>query len=185
MCRYLDADDGERQYVSLETAGDFVDLHGYPLQKLDHDIATLSECQVAFAPHQKLTELIERFPHVGRVLWYSTLLDAAMHREWIFRLGRLDAGGRVAHLLCETYARLDAVGLVTDGAFDWPLTQQDLGEACGLTAVHVNRVLRVLREQKCAEVVDRKVKVLDFGRLATIGEFVPDYLYFDDDAIIP
>ena len=144
MSRYMDGADGHRQLVSVQTPGDFVDLHGYPLQRLDHDVGTLSECQVAYAPHDKLTALIERMPHLGRVLWFSTLLDAALHREWIFRLGRLDAVGRVAHMLCETYSRLDAVGLVEDNTFAWPLTQQDLGEACGLTSVHVNRTLRVM-----------------------------------------
>ena len=185
MCRYMDGTNGHRQLVSVETPGDFVDLHGYPLQRLDHDIATISECQVAYIPHDKLTELIERFPHLGRVLWFSTLVDAAMHREWIFRLGRLDAVGRVAHMLCETYARLDAVGLVEGGAFAWPLTQQDLGEACGLTSVHVNRTLRVLREAGMVEGSDRLVTVTDFDRLARTGEFQPDYLFFDDDVRTP
>ena len=185
MCRYMDGSDGHRQLVSVQTPGDFVDLHGYPLQRLDHDIATISECQVAYAPHDKLTEIIERFPHLGRVLWFSTLLDAAMHREWIFRLGRLDAVGRVAHMLCETYARLEAVGLVEDRTFVWPLTQQDLGEACGLTSVHVNRTLRVLREAGMVEVSDRLVTMMDFDRLAHTGEFASDYLYLDDDMRTP
>jgi CRP-like cAMP-binding protein len=185
MCRYMDGSDGHRQLVSIQTPGDFVDLHGYPLQRLDHDIATLSECVVTYAPYDKLTDLIERLPHLGRVLWFSTLLDAAMHREWIFRLGRLDAVGRVAHMLCETYLRLDSVGLVIDHSFAWPLTQQDLGEACGLTSVHVNRTLRVLREAGMVEVSDQTVTMLDFDRLATTGEFSPDYLYFDDHIRTP
>jgi len=185
MCRYMDGADGHRQLVSVQTPGDFVDLHAYPLQRLDHDIATLSECTVAYAPHDRITEVIERLPHLGRVLWFSTLLDAAMHREWIFRLGRLDAVGRVAHMLCETYARLDAVGLVEDNSFAWPLTQQDLGEACGLTSVHVNRTLRVLREAGMVEVSDRIVTMMDFDRLASTGEFLPDYLYFDNHTRTP
>lgn len=185
MCRYMDAADGQRQLVSLQTPGDFVDLHGYPLQRLDHDVATLSECTVSHVPHEKLNTLIEEFPHLGRLMWFSTLLDAALHREWIFRLGRLDAVGRVAHMLCETYCRLHAVGLVDNGSFAWPLTQQDLGEACGLTAVHVNRTLRVLREAELAELSEKTVRIMDISRLATIGEFVSDYLYLNDDALTP
>ena len=65
--------DGHRQLVSVQTPGDFVDLHSYPLQRLDHYIATISECQVAYAPHEKLTELIEQMPHLARVFWFSTL----------------------------------------------------------------------------------------------------------------
>jgi CRP-like cAMP-binding protein len=180
MCRYLDASDGHRQIVSIDTPGDFVDLHGYPLQRLDHDIATLSECQVAYASHDRITTIVEAFPHLGRLLWFSTLVHAAMHREWIFRLGRLDAIGRVAHLLCETFTRLKAVERTDDRSFDWPLTQQDMGEACGLTSVHVNRTLRTLRELDLADVSDRRVTIFDFAQLAKIGEFAPDYLYIDD-----
>src|SRR3978361_2393749 len=65
MCRYMDGSDGHRQLVSVQTPGDFVDLHGYPLQRLDHDIATISECQVADEPHAKMTELVERMPQHG------------------------------------------------------------------------------------------------------------------------
>ena len=185
MCRYMDAIDGQRQLVSLEVPGDFVDLHGYPLQRLDHELATLGECTVAFAEHHRVTELIERFPHLGRILWFSTLTDAAMHREWVFRLGRLDALGRIAHLICETYVRLDALNLVEDGNFAWPLTQQDLGEACGLTSVHVNRTLRVLREAGLMDWSERTVRVIDFRRLATAAEFSPEYLYLDDHLSTP
>ena len=180
MCRYMDARDGFRQLVSLELPGDFVDLHGYPLQRLDHDLATLTECVVATIPHERLTELIEAFPHLGRLLWFSSLLDAAMHREWIFRLGRLESTGRLAHLLCETYTRLAAIGRVEDGAFDFPVTQQDLGEACGLTSVHINRTVRRLREAGLAEIGKGQVRILDFPGLAALGEFSGDYLYLDD-----
>ncbi len=182
MCRYMDARDGYRQLVSLELPGDFVDLHGYPLQRLDHDLATLTECVVATVPHERLTELIEAFPHLGRLLWFSSLLDAAMHREWIFRLGRLESTGRLAHLLCETYTRLAAVGRVEDGAFDFPLTQQDMGEACGLTSVHINRTVRRLREAGLAEVGKGQVQIFDVPALAALGEFNSDYLYLEGGA---
>ena len=180
MCRYMDARDGYRQLVSVQVPGDFVDLHGYPLQRLDHDLATLSECVVATVPHDKLTQLTEAYPHLARLMWFSTLLDAAMHREWIFRLGRLEAVGRLAHFLCETHARLAAVGRVDGGRFDFPLTQQDLGEACGLTSVHINRTVRRLREAGLAEIVNREVRILDLPRLASLGEFEGDYLFLGD-----
>ena len=180
LCRYMDARDGFRQIMSLQVPGDFVDLHGYPLQRLDHDIATLTEAQVVTIPHERLTVLTERFPHLGRLLWFSTLLDAAMHREWIFRLGRLEADGRLAHFLSETHARLATVGLATNGRFDFPLTQQDIGEACGLTSVHVNRTLRRLREAGMVEIANREVRILDAPQLSALGEFQPDYLYVSE-----
>ncbi|TPG21490.1 Crp/Fnr family transcriptional regulator [Sphingomonas koreensis] len=185
MCRYMDARDGYRQLVCYHIPGDFIDLHGYPLQRLDHDVATITEAEIAVVPHTNLTAVTDRFPHLGRMLWFSTLLDAALHREWIFRIGRLDARGRVAHFICETHARMQAVGLASDGVFDFPLTQQDIGEACGLTSVHVNRTLRRLREEGLAEVADRRARILDLAKLARLGEFESDYLYLEDEFHTP
>jgi CRP-like cAMP-binding protein len=180
MCRYMDDREGYRQLVAIHVPGDFVDLHGYPLQRLDHDIATLSACQVSSVPHGRLTELTERYPHLGRMLWFATVLDGALHREWIFQLGRLDATERVAHLFSETYVRMAAIGRVQDQKFDWPLTQQDLGEACGLTAIHINRVLARLRKAGLLEVRDRRAHIPDPAKLAELGQFEPDYLYLEN-----
>ncbi|WEK44930.1 MAG: Crp/Fnr family transcriptional regulator [Candidatus Sphingomonas colombiensis] len=180
ICRYMDARDGYRQLVSYQIPGDFVDLHGYPTRHIDHDIATITEARIALVPHDRLDVIMATMPHLAKLLWFSTLLDAALHREWIFRIGRLEAVGRVAHFLCETNLRMGAVGRAVDGRFALPLTQQDLGEACGLTSVHVNRTLRRLREEGVAEVTRGYAHIRDFARLARIGEFDPDYLYLDD-----
>jgi len=186
MCRYMDATDGYRQLLCYHLPGDFLDLHGYPLQRLDHDIATITEAEVAYVPHERITAITERLPHLARLLWFSTLLDAAQHREWIFSMGRLDALGRVAHFLAETCARMNAVRLVDDdGWFDFPLTQQDIGEACGLTSVHVNRTMRRLREDGLVEIAGRRTRIIDIAVLARIGEFIPDYLYLDDEFRTP
>lgn len=182
MCRYMDARDGFRQLVALQLTGDFVDLHGYPLRRLDHDVGTLTEARVALIPHSRLDRILAEHPHLTRLLWRSTLLDAALHREWIFRIGRLDAAGRLAHFLLETYHRLGAVGSTCDGTFAFALTQQDLGEALGLTSVHVNRMLRRLREGGMAEFARGTVRILDHDRLARLGEFDPDYLYLEGGA---
>jgi CRP-like cAMP-binding protein len=182
MCRYMDARDGYRQLVCYHVPGDFVDLHGYPLGYLDHDIATLTECRMAVVPHDRLDELVARMPHLARLLWFSTVLDGALHREWIFRAGRLDATGKLAHFLCETHARMAAIGRVDGGRFALPLTQQDLGEALGLTGVHVNRTLRRLREAGLADLGGKEAAIHDLPALAALGEFVPDYLYLEDVA---
>lgn len=180
VCRYMDARDGYRQLVAYHVPGDFVDLHGYPLRYLDHDIATITEATVALVPHERLDAIVAERPNLARLLWFSTLLDAAMHREWIFRIGRLDALGRVAHFILETERRMAAVGRAQDGVFALPLTQQDIGEACGLTSVHVNRTLRRLREEGLAEVAGGKARIVDRARLARVAEFEPDYLFLDD-----
>ena len=182
MCRYMDARDGYRQLVCYHVPGDFVDLHGFPLERLDHDVATITPAKVAIVPHDALRDITERFPHLARLMWFSTMLDAALHREWIFRIGRLDASGRLAHFLCETQARMAAVGRAEGGRFELPLTQQDLGEACGLTSVHVNRTLRKLREADLARLSGREAWISDLQALATLGEFEPDYLYLEGPA---
>lgn len=185
MCRYMDARDGQRQLVALHVPGDFLDLHGFPLRRLDHDVASIGEVEVAMVPHARLTAITEEFPHLARLMWFSTLLDAAQHREWIFRIGRLSALGRVAHFLSETHARLAAIGQARGGDFDLPLTQQDLAEACGLTNVHVNRTLARLRRDGVVTVTRQTVSIHNIARLAQLGEFDPDYLYFDDGVRTP
>ena len=180
ICRYMDARDGFRQLLSYHVPGDFVDLHGFPTKFIDHDIAAITEATVALVPHERLDAIMADEPHLARLLWFSTMLDAAMHREWVFRIGRLDAIGRLAHFLCETYLRMAAVERGADGVFDLPFTQQDLGEACGLTSVHVNRVVRRLREDGLAIVARGTVQIRDFDRLARLGEFESNYLYLED-----
>lgn len=177
MCRYMDDREGERQLVAIHVPGDFVDLHAFPMHRLDHDVATITACTIAVFDHRTLTDVTERMPHLARMLWFSTLLDAAMHREWIFRLGRLGAEGRIAHFFCEVNARLEMVGLAEGGRFALPVTQTDLAEACGITGVHVNRVLRVLRERGLLTFRQGHVTIGDVAALSAIGEFDPGYLY--------
>jgi len=177
VCRYMDDRDGQRQLVAVHVPGDFVDLHAFPMRRLDHDIATLGPVKIACYDHQTLETITERYPHLTRKLWFSTLLDAAMHREWIFRLGRLGAEGRVAHLFCELNERLEMVGLAADGRYMLPMTQPDIAEASGLTGVHVNRVLRSLREMNLLTFKANEVCILDRKALAAVAEFEPQYLY--------
>ncbi|RZL73350.1 MAG: Crp/Fnr family transcriptional regulator [Sphingomonas sp.] len=177
VCRYMDDRAGQRQLVAVHVPGDFIDLHAFPMKRLDHDIATLGPVKVACFEHRTLQTITERYPHLTQKLWFSTLLDAAMHREWIFRLGRLGAEGRVAHLFCELNARLEMVGMAAEGRYMLPMTQPDLAEASGLTGVHVNRVLRALREKNLLTFKAGEVNILDRKALAAVAEFEPQYLY--------
>jgi len=176
-CRYMDDREGRRQLVAIHVPGDFIDLHGFTMRVLDHDIVTLGTARVATVDHEALAAITENRPRLTRLLWFSTLLEAAMHREWIFRLGRLGADGRVAHLFCEVEARLAMVGLSDGGRFLLPLTQSDLGEACGITGVHANRTLRCLREEGLVTFANGQAAILDHARLARLAEFDPIYLY--------
>ena len=179
MSRHIDDHNGLRQLVAIHVPGDFVDLHAYPLKTLDHDVASMTTAVVGMVPHGKLDDIISERPQLGRKLWYATLLDAAIHRAWLFRLGRLAAVGRVAHFLCETNARLAAVGLSDGRQFPLALTQTDISEICGLTHVHVNRVMRQLREERLCIFRSSVVEILDPVGLAARGQFDPTYLYID------
>lgn len=180
MSRYLDDRNGLRQLVAIHLPGDFVDLHAYPLKRLDHDVGTMTQVSIAIVPHVALDAITEEMPELTRKLWFATLLDAAIHRAWLFRLGRLDAIGRVAHFFCETNARLQSAGLSDGREFMLGLTQADVAEICGLTTVHVNRVVRHLREEGLCTFRNGKVEILDPAKLARRGQFDPSYLYIDD-----
>jgi CRP-like cAMP-binding protein len=179
IARTKDLSDGGRQISELQFAGDFTDLHAFTLKRLDHNVATLTPCRVAIVPHERIRQMIERFPHLGRVYWLMTNIDAAIHREWTVSLGRRSALGRMAHLFCEIRERLMVVGLVDEDGYDFPLTQQELGECLGLTAVHVNRTLQEMRRRELVEVESRRVRVLDVPRLKSAGDFDPYYLYLE------
>ncbi|RYF83223.1 MAG: Crp/Fnr family transcriptional regulator [Comamonadaceae bacterium] len=177
MTRHVHAPDGSRHLVALHIPGDFVDLHAYPLETLDHDVGALTDVRVAVIPHSALDQMQATDSHLTRRLWFSTLLDAAMHRQWIFRLASLNAMQRVAHFFCETHARLLAIGASDGKGFILPMTQTHIGEVCGLTNVHVNRVLRELRELGLCHVRSARVHLTDLQGLSTKARFDPAYLY--------
>jgi CRP-like cAMP-binding protein len=179
VCRTISDRDGLRQFVGLHIPGDFVDLHSYVLHNIEHDISSVTQARVAIVPHEGIDMLVAD-PELARKLWFSTVLDAAMHRAWLFRLGRLDAMGRVAHFLCETNARLGAVGLSDGRSFVLDLTQNDLAEICGVTSIHMNRILRQLREDGLVTMRSSLVEIMQPERLASRGQFDGAYLYLDD-----
>lgn len=179
MTRHVDAKDGRRHLVAVHVPGDFVDLHAYALKTLDHDVGALTEVRLAIFTHAALERIQEADPRLTRRLWFMTLLDAAMHRHWIYRLASLNALQRVGHFLCEMNARLLAVDASDGSSFSLPMTQADIGEVCGLTNVHVSRVLRELREMKLCTLRSSQVVIHDLAGLAAAAMFDPAYLYLN------
>jgi CRP-like cAMP-binding protein len=177
MCRQKDLRNGQRQITALHVPGDFLDLHGFTLKQLDHDVMSLSPSQVAYASHAELTRLTEQFPHLTRLLWFSTNLDAAMHREWELSLGQRTGAAGAAHLFCEIYTRLEVVGRVDGLEFSLPMNQTELGECLGLTVVHTNRVLRELRELGLVDFNRGLVTIHDPEALKSFAEYDATYLY--------
>lgn len=175
--RYRVLSEGQRQITAIHVPGDFVDLHSFPLKQMDHNVGALSACRVVQFPHQALVGITERWPHLTRLLWLMTLLDGAIFREWIVAMGRRSAVEQLAHLVCELYVRLGIVGLVNGQHFTLPATQADLGDALGLSAVHINRVLQELRAEKLISWQAQTVEVLDWPALQARAEFDPRYLH--------
>lgn len=176
-CRAKDLPDGRRQITELHVPGDYTDLHSFPLRYLDHDVIAMIDCHIALVPHSHLRDMTERYGHLTRVYWFGTMIDAAIHREWELSLGRREASAHMAHLFCELYHRLAIVGLVRNGAYDLPLTQNELADCLGITPVHVNRTLQELRGTGVVEFRSGQVIVHDLPGLERIAAFNPRYLY--------
>ena len=169
-------EDGRRQITELHVPGDFVDLHSFLLKRLEHDVVALTRVRMALAPHERLATLSEQAPHLTRMLWLSTLIDAAIHREWIVSAGRRSALQQIGCLFCEIWTRYEVVGLTDGDKCPLPLTQAQLADACGLTPVHVNRVLQELRGEGLVIWRDGELVLPDRPRLAARAGFDPAYL---------
>lgn len=171
------ATEAGRQIMEVHVPGDHADLHSFLLKRLDSDIVTLTPARIVTLSHEGLATIVERRPHLTRVLWFMTCLDAAISREWEVSLGRRDAKARLAHLLCEMDARLSVIGRSGADGFDLALTQGQMAECLGLTPVHISRVSRQLREEGLAVLRRGRVEIGDREGLARVGEWTPDYLY--------
>jgi CRP-like cAMP-binding protein len=169
--------DRKRQITAFHVPGDFMDLHSFLLKKMEDGVGALTPCTVAAVPHSDLRKITKNYPYLTRVLWLTTLVDAAVHRTWIMTLGRMDARNRVAHFLCEMHDRLERVGLTKDHGYDLRITQQELGDAFGLTGVHVNRILQDLRGDGLITSRGKSVVINDWERLQKEGKYNPDYLH--------
>jgi CRP-like cAMP-binding protein len=171
--------DGGRQIISVHMPGEFLDLQNSFLEVADHNVQALTRCAVAVVPVPALRQLATAHPLVGRAMWIETLIDSAIFREWIVNVGRRDATSRLAHVLCEFALRLEAAGLASDKSYALPMTQEQIADVTGLTAVHVNRVLKELQRQGLIARDKRAVQIVDWDGLSAVGDFNPRYLHLE------
>ncbi len=180
--RYKVVGDGGRQILSIHMKGDLVDLQNALLGVADHGVQALTETTLAKIPIDAMRVLIRYRPVVNEALWYDTLVDGSIHREWVANVGRRDGHQRVAHLLCEFALKLEAVSLGEKLDYELPMTQDQLADATGMTPVHVNRVLKDLAESELIErVTPKSISIGDWRKLAAAGDFFPAYLHLDPD----
>jgi CRP-like cAMP-binding protein len=177
--RTKDDSKGNRQVLELHVAGDFADMHGFTLKHLDHNLVTLSPAIIATALHTNIERLFQQHPDLARMYWFSTNMDAAIQREWTFSLARRGAEARMANFFCEVFLRLDIAGRVDEDSFHFPLSQSQLGECVGLTTVHVNRTLQVLRRKGLIRLDEKRLTIVSPRGLREVAEFDPTYLYLD------
>ena len=169
---------GRRQIVAIHMKGDMVDLQNSILGIADHSVQMLTVGEVAMIPREAVKELALRRPQVGMAMWYDTLVDGSIFREWIANVGRRDAYTRLAHVLCEFALRLKLAGLGDQTGYELPMTQEELADVVGLTAVHVNRTIKTLeRDGLISRHSNRAVMIGDWKRLAEAGDFDSTYLH--------
>lgn len=177
-CRYKTLPNGRRQIVAYLIPGDFCDLHVAVLGEMDHSIGTLAPSIVADIPSEDIIELTMTNPRLARALWWATLVDEGILREWLVGMGQRPAAQRLAHLLCELHARFDAVGHAADGSYHLPLTQSELADTLGMTTVHANRTLQLLRRGGYISTQGQMISIPDFARLSMFASFDPNYLHY-------
>jgi CRP-like cAMP-binding protein len=178
-CRYKMLPDGGRQIMSFHIPGDVPDFQSLYLKTMDHSLGTLTPVKVALIQHRDLQHLVRRYEGLATAFWRDSLIDAAIFREWMVGMGRRTAASRIAHLLCEVYFRLNAVGLARNGSITFPVTQEQIGDGLGLSTVHVNRSLQTLRKKELITLRSGTLRIDDWPGLCQVAEFDPIYLHAD------
>ena len=168
---------GRRQFLAIQIAGDFIDLPSYRLGYLDHDINSFTAAVIRRMPHTAIDALRVDNPQIYGDLWRISLVDAAIQRYWAFRIGRLMGRARIANLFAEIFLRQFARNLCGPDRCPMPITQAEIGDACGMTGVHVNRMLGELRSEGICKLTAGWLEICDLPRLVKVGQFEWDYLY--------
>ena len=175
-CSFKDLRNGSRQIISFPIAGDCVGLRSVLLRTADHSFSTLTDAVVSPVEGAHIMKCVTEFPRLGAALLWAASRDEAMVVEHLVNIGRRSTLERTAHLFMEMAERLSLVGLATEAEFDCPLTQYVLADALGLSPIHVNRVLRQLREQNLLTLRKGNVKIHDLNGLRKLAGFQGGYL---------
>jgi CRP-like cAMP-binding protein len=180
-CRYKMLEDGRRQILSFFLPGDICDFNVFVLKHMDHSMLALTAVRYITLNPTDFEKLTLGNPRILQAFWWESLVNASIQREWTVNLGQRSALERMAHLLCELFVRLRLVGLTDGSRCDLPVTQIELADALGLTAVHVSRTIKELRGRQVIRLKDRQLEILDFDALCHIALFDMNYLHLDHE----
>ena len=177
---YKTTRDGRRQVVAYHVPGDVPDFQSLHLEVLDFSISAVTDLRIGFVAHDALRAMFDAHPRLGDVFWRTTLIEGALSREWMLTNGRRESYPRMAHLFCELMVRMEVVGLATGHSCPLALTQYELADALGISSVHVNRILKELRERGLITLSGGRLTIHDWTALARAGEFDPTYLHLKE-----
>ncbi|WP_378949337.1 Crp/Fnr family transcriptional regulator [Paracoccus sp. R86501] len=176
VCSYKIQPDGTRQVVDFQIPGDFLGLRSVLLRTSDHSFEPIVDIEAAEVSAEHLLDAFAQTPRLATAILWAASRDEAMVVEHLVGIGRRNADARMAHFLLELCARLSLVNMGSRSGYDCPLTQYHLADVLGLSAVHVNRVLRHLREQGLVTFRNGEVAIHDYRGLVALAEFDPAYL---------
>jgi CRP-like cAMP-binding protein len=176
---------GLRQIVSILIPGEIINLQQLYLDIADHNVQTLTRCKVAMIRQDALRALVADRTAIADALIASTSVDSSIYREWMTNIGRRDARTRIAHLLCEFAARLDMQGAAPGQSYELPMTQEQLGDALGLSPVHVNRSLKSLIKEGLVFQNKRGITFPEWEVLKVEAEFNDRYLHLQENFADP
>ncbi|WP_244264833.1 Crp/Fnr family transcriptional regulator [Vreelandella boliviensis] len=176
VCSYKILPDGSRQIVDFQIPGDFLGLRSALLHTSDRSIESVTDIEVSEVLVRDLLNVFAQNLRLATAVLWAASRDEAMVVEHLVNIGRRSAVERMAHFLLELGSRLTLVGMGDKSGYTCPLTQYHLADALGLTAVHVNRVLRQLRENGLLTFRNGVVTFDNYQGLATLVDFDPTYL---------
>jgi CRP-like cAMP-binding protein len=179
VARFDQMSDGARQVTSFYLPGDMCDLDSVPSPTAGWGLVAICPSTVLRIPHVELLALTTRYPAIAMAFWRDTIADASVLAKWVGNVGRKDAKAGMAHLFCELGIRIEKAGLGSRQRFRLPATQEQLGEALGITTIHVNRTLKVLRAEGLVMIAERMVEIPDWDALVGFADFDPAYLLLD------
>jgi CRP-like cAMP-binding protein len=172
--------EGSRQILSINIPGEPLDFQNTFLDESDHNVQMLTRGVVAEIPREAIEGLVATHAEIARAILVNALAEASIFREWTLNVGRRDARSRIAHLLCEFAFRLSAQKLNRNEVYELPMTQEQLADATGLTAVHVNRVLQGLQRDGLIERDRRMIRFPSWLRMQDVADFNSRYLHMRD-----